>query len=74
MPALTWRGPEVETISRKLPTEEAAKALGVSTSWLTKLRLTGDGPQYIKIGRRVVYDPADLEAWAAARKRLSTSA
>ena len=64
----------METISRKVATDEAAQALGVSTSWLTKLRLTGDGPKYIKIGRRVVYDPADIEAWAAARKRLSTSA
>jgi hypothetical protein len=28
---------------------------------------------FIKLGRRVVYDPADLDAWLAAGRRRSTS-
>ena len=57
----------------KLQTREAAAYLGVSASMLTKLRSThGGGPDYIKIGRRCVYDVYDLEAWAAALKRRST--
>ena len=52
---------------------EAAAYLGISVSTLAKLRLTGKGPRYVKLGRRVLYDVRDLEAWAASRKRNSTS-
>ena len=52
---------------------EAAGYLGLSTSTLAKLRLTGEGPRYINLGRRVLYDVADLDAWVATRKRTSTS-
>ena len=51
----------------------AAAFLGLSTSTLAKLRGRGDGPPFSKIGRAVVYDPADLKAWVHARRRLSTS-
>lgn len=57
-----------------LNTAEAAERLGVSISWLNKRRLTGDGPMFVKVGARVVYDPADLSAWIMARRRPSTSA
>jgi hypothetical protein len=42
-------------------------------SILAKWRLTGEGPPYIKLGRRVLYDLADVEAWIAAHRRRSTS-
>lgn len=58
---------------RKLPTNEAASYLGVSTSMLNKMRHFGGGPKYISIGSRVVYDPADLDQWCEGRKRASTS-
>ena len=61
-------------VQRKLRTPEAAQYLGLSQSTLAKMRLRGDGPAYFKAGRRIVlYDPADLEAWLAARRRFSTS-
>jgi predicted DNA-binding transcriptional regulator AlpA len=61
-------------VSRKLSVVEAARHLGLSKSLLDKLRLTGGGPIYLKLGpRRVVYDLADLEQWAAERRRRSTS-
>lgn len=50
-----------------------AEHLGVSISFLEKLRQRGDGPPYHKLGRAVVYNPAELDAWAAGRRRLSTS-
>jgi predicted DNA-binding transcriptional regulator AlpA len=56
-----------------LTTDRAAQMLGVSTSFLNKARLTGDGPPFVKIGARIVYDPADLAAWIEARKHRSTS-
>jgi predicted DNA-binding transcriptional regulator AlpA len=58
---------------RKLNVKEAAAYLGLSVSTLNKMRLTGTGPPYMKLGRRVVYDLRDLEDWAAQRKRNHTS-
>lgn len=54
-------------------TPEAAAILGLSASTLEKLRLRGNGPKYAKLGRVCAYSPQDLEAWAAARSRNSTS-
>lgn len=58
---------------RRMRTAEAAAHLGVSKSFLEKLRLTGLGPRFAKLGKAVVYDSTDLDAWADARKRNSTS-
>lgn len=65
---------EFSTARRKmLSTYEAAKYLGLGKSTLDKLRLSGDGPVFIKVGRRVIYDPADLDVWSKRHKRSSTS-
>jgi excisionase family DNA binding protein len=53
---------------------EAAEYLGLSKSTLDKLRVTGSGPIYIKLGSRVLYEEHDLDEYAAARRRASTSA
>ena len=58
---------------RKLTVREAAAHLRLSKSHLDKLRLTGGGPAYIKLGRRVVYDLRDLETWAERGRRTNTS-
>lgn len=58
---------------RYLRTKEAADYCGSSASTFEKLRLTGGGPIYSKIGRRVVYGLADLDAWLSASRRRSTS-
>jgi predicted DNA-binding transcriptional regulator AlpA len=55
-------------------TLEAATFLGLSASTLTKLRLTGGGPAYLKLGKTVVYDPSDLKGWLDSKRRRSTSA
>ena len=57
-----------------LRTPSAARYLGISESTLNKTRLTGDGPQFVKVTpRAVVYRQADLDAWLEARLRRSTS-
>jgi predicted DNA-binding transcriptional regulator AlpA len=57
-----------------LSVEDAAAFLGrISKSWLDKSRLNGRGPRYVKIGRRVMYDLADLQAWLTGRKQNHTS-
>jgi len=56
-----------------LRTPEAAEYCGSSKSTLEKLRVYGGGPAYIKMGSRVVYEVAELDAWLSARRRLNTS-
>lgn len=58
---------------RMLRTEDAANYVGLSASTLTKLRLFGNGPEYIKLGKAVVYNPTDLDAWLSTKRRRSTS-
>lgn len=58
---------------KMLRTPEAAEYCGSSASTFEKLRLYGGGPRFVKFGRRVVYDPADLDAWLAKNRRNSTS-
>jgi predicted DNA-binding transcriptional regulator AlpA len=60
-------------LRRMLSAPEAAIYCGSSTSTFAKLRLYGGGPLYVKLGRRVVYDPADLDQWVALNRRVSTS-
>jgi predicted DNA-binding transcriptional regulator AlpA len=58
---------------RKVSAPEAAQYLGISASTLSKLRVFGGGPEFHKLGRRVVYDTRDLDGWFKAHKRSSTS-
>ena len=52
---------------------DAAKQLGLSTSTLAKMRLYGNGPAYIKLGRRVLYRPEDIQNWISENRFHSTS-
>lgn len=56
-----------------LTAAEAAKYLRLSKSTLAKMRLSGGGPVFTKLGRRVVYELADLETWVLTNKHTSTS-
>jgi excisionase family DNA binding protein len=42
---------------------EAADYLRSSTSTLAKLRLLGQAPAFVRIGRAVRYRQSDLDAW-----------
>ena len=46
-------------------TVEAAEYLGLSPGTLEVWRSLGRGPRYRKFGRRVMYDIADLDRYAA---------
>ena len=61
------------TSPRYLRTAEAARYLSLSPRTLEKHRTYGTGPAYRKIGGRVVYVLADLNAWADVGTRTSTS-
>jgi hypothetical protein len=55
--------------SRRISEKEAAAYLGpVSMRTLQDWRIRGVGPPYSKLGKRVAYDVADLDAFAAAQR------
>jgi predicted DNA-binding transcriptional regulator AlpA len=57
-----------------LDTVTAAQRLGLARATLAKLRVHGGGPPFVKLGAKVLYEVADLEAWIAAQgKRRSTA-
>ena len=53
--------------------KNVAAILGLSPRTLQKMRVEGGGPEYCKFGHAVRYDLAEIEAWADARRRRSTS-
>ncbi|WP_415714468.1 helix-turn-helix transcriptional regulator [Roseibium sp.] len=53
--------------------EQVAEQLGLATSTLAKMRLSGAGPSYLKLGRRVVYRPEDIDSWLQENRVKSTS-
>jgi hypothetical protein len=53
-----------------LKAEQVAEWIGVSIETLKAMRARKDGPTWHNVSRRaVVYDPADVRAWLATRKR-----
>jgi predicted DNA-binding transcriptional regulator AlpA len=56
-----------------LTSKEAASHLKLAVSTLAKLRLTGAGPKYLKLGRAVRYRLSDLADWQNLRIRCSTT-
>ena len=57
--------------------QEAADHIGMSSAHLAKLRMTGRGPAFVKMGRgkqgAVRYERAALDAWLLSKTRASTS-
>jgi predicted DNA-binding transcriptional regulator AlpA len=56
-----------------LTTKDAAQALALSVRTLERLRLSGLGPRYVKVGKCVRYRVSDIEAFVASRVITSTS-
>lgn len=59
--------------SEYLSTDTLGERLGLAASTLKKMRLSGEGPRFIKAGHRVLYHWPDVEAWLAKHVRTSTS-
>jgi predicted site-specific integrase-resolvase len=57
--------------ARLLETVHAADELGLSPRTLEGWRRRGEGPPYLKFGRRVKYRPEDIEAYKATRLRAN---
>jgi predicted DNA-binding transcriptional regulator AlpA len=59
--------------SQLITTAQAATIVRLSPNTLDKMRVTGRGPKYLKVGRRVFYRPEDLDAWLNSNAHSSTS-
>jgi Helix-turn-helix domain len=57
----------------RLTVSQAGDYIPCGISTLNKLRVSGGGPRFIKIGGRVLYDVRDLDKWLENCKRYSTS-
>lgn len=67
-------GNPLNATGKLLTPDQAADFLGFKPGWLARLRCTGGGPMYIRLGRKVRYRLDDLNAWTAERRTASTSA
>lgn len=61
------------TFTNILKRPEAASYAKLSVPTMDRLRVTGGGPAYVKIGSAVRYRKTDLDAWLASRVVRSTS-
>jgi hypothetical protein len=50
-----------------------AESIGVTEGCLAKWRISGEGPPFIRVQRRIAYDPRDVREWLDARRVGSTS-
>jgi predicted DNA-binding transcriptional regulator AlpA len=53
--------------------KQTAQHLCITEGTLAKWRLTGEGPKFLRVGRRIAYDPRDVQTWLDARRVSSTS-
>jgi excisionase family DNA binding protein len=68
------RETKAATTAALLTVTEAAKYLRVSKSFLDKSRVSGGGPEFIRVGKRkILYRTSALDFWANARRYNSTS-
>jgi predicted DNA-binding transcriptional regulator AlpA len=56
-----------------LDTRSVAALTGTSPSFWNQRRVRGDGPPFIKLGSRVLYQLTEVEEWLADRTKRSTS-
>lgn len=62
-----------QTTKKLRSAEDTAARLSMKPQTLAKMRWSGDSPPFVKIGRRVFYDDAEVDSWIALRRRRSTS-
>ncbi len=60
---------EMQRLAHKaaLSPEEVSTVYGLSVSYLEKLRADNRGPEYVALGRKIVYTPKAIEKWMAAQ-------
>lgn len=54
--------------------EKTSRYIGAAVQTLARWRFEGEGPPFIRVGRKIMYAADDLDEWMAARRVSSTSA
>ena len=64
-----------EALVSRIEVARILSSAGFRTSFATlaRLAITGDGPEFIKFGRQVMYDPEVALRWARERSRIRRS-
>lgn len=60
-------------VRQLLNNDEAADMLGISRRTLPIWRVQGRGPRFVKIGRLVRYELAELNAWIESNTHANTA-
>jgi hypothetical protein len=62
-------------VDMDLLTEQEARQqeLPMSLAWYRRKRLTGDGPEFVRVGRRVFYERGTLRRFVASKKQSRAS-
>ncbi len=64
---------KVEILPAYLTPAEAGRFIGAATQTLARWRCEGGGPDFIRVGRKIMYGRDDLIGWMSARRVSSTS-
>ena len=67
------RSTSISSMRELLDSKGASSYLCVARQTLAKMRVSGTGPAYYKLGRRILYERAELDTWLDTKKRSSTS-
>ena len=62
------------SLPKHLNEHQAADVTGLSVKTLRRMRHEMRGPQYVKLGRRVVYSETDLGSWLSDNRVDTTAA
>ena len=46
---------------------------GLRPNYMAKLRITGEGPEFLKIGNIIFYEEDRVDAWLESKRRKNTS-
>jgi predicted DNA-binding transcriptional regulator AlpA len=72
MNTASWNYLSPEMLKEYMNTEELAKFLGMGVSTIEQLRLNGNGPKFVKFGKKAIrYQVDDVIQWG--RKYSSTA-
>ena len=68
------RAERTDPEQRYMTAEQVTRELPVAKATLAKWRWNGTGPNYVKLGARVMYRRVDLDAWIASNTRSPAAA
>jgi hypothetical protein len=65
--------PREQHFDEYLDTRGLSERTGIGKSTFDKMRMTGNGPPFIKVGKKVIYSRPCALAWLNAHTRQSTA-